>query len=588
MTIKYRPEIDGLRALAVIPVLIYHADFSFFEGTWFSGGFLGVDVFFVISGYLITAILLREIKSSTFSFLNFYERRARRILPPLYLVLFTSLIFAWKYLLPSDLVAYGQSVISTVFFSSNVLFWSESDYAAVANELKPLIHTWSLSVEEQFYLIFPAVLILCFKFGRKHILTVLLGILLFSFELSVIGGVSFPRASFFMIHTRAWELMAGAILARMEDIYGRRSYRILNSTMPLLGVFLLLESYLRLDDSMNLGYLSLIPIFATCLLLWFSGKGDLVTKLLSSKFLVGIGLLSYSLYLWHQPIFAFARISSPDPLSQLNKIGLMGICGILSFLSWRYVERFVRNKTKVSTKSLWLLTAFFSLLLVTAGIHIILKDGFSSRIPAVVQNASSAPINIRILRRTAAAGSVNTRKILKDSDGKECHGRAFEDRCIFESPQENKREWLWLGDSHIAALSSVFKDEKSKARKYKLAVSSTDLCFYHPGTLSYFGDTGNLGLIKKGRCNKRNEAVKNYLKQNRKTIVVIGGRLPLYLSSRFFDNKEGGLEEGAKKNRTNRIVVLKEKNDVDLKKINKTPTEIGQLIRSGIMELLAG
>ena len=201
---KYRAEIDGLRALAVIPVILFHAGFELF-----GGGFVGVDVFFVISGYLITTIIINEMDEGKFSLVNFYERRARRILPALFFVMLVCLPFAWYWLLPSDLKDFSQSVVAVAIFSSNILFWRESGYFDTAAELKPLLHTWSLAVEEQYYLLFPLFLLLTWRLGKKWIL-VLLGIAFpISLGLAHWAAYNNPSADFYLLPTRGWELLLG-------------------------------------------------------------------------------------------------------------------------------------------------------------------------------------------------------------------------------------------------------------------------------------------------------------------------------------------------------------------------------------------
>ena len=205
---KYRPEIDGLRAIAVVPVILYHAGFEYFKG-----GFIGVDVFFVISGYLITLIIITEIKSGDFRLVNFYERRARRILPALFLVMAASLPFAWFWLLPSDLKAYSKSLLFVSTFSSNIFFWYETGYFNALSELKPFLHTWSLSVEEQYYLIFPTFIIFVWGMGKKKVFFLISIITIFSFLLSEIGTTTKPSVAFYWIPTRIWEIMIGALCA---------------------------------------------------------------------------------------------------------------------------------------------------------------------------------------------------------------------------------------------------------------------------------------------------------------------------------------------------------------------------------------
>jgi peptidoglycan/LPS O-acetylase OafA/YrhL len=205
---NYRKEIDGLRALAVIPVILFHAGF-----TTFSGGFVGVDVFFVISGFLITSIILKEIEAGTFSILNFYERRARRILPELFLVMLVCLPFAWLWLLPDDIRDFSKSVVKLTEFISNIYFYKQTGYFDTANELKPLLHTWSLAVEEQYYLFFPLLLLITWRFGKLFVFVTLTLILLSSLFYAQYIVYSEPSAAFYLLPSRFWELLVGALVA---------------------------------------------------------------------------------------------------------------------------------------------------------------------------------------------------------------------------------------------------------------------------------------------------------------------------------------------------------------------------------------
>ena len=253
MQIKYRPEIDGLRAISVIAVIIYHARLNINGYDLLKGGFIGVDIFFVISGYLIGSIILKElISTNTFSFMNFYERRARRILPALFFVLIVSMIFAWIYLMPSSLYEFSISLISSLGFVSNIFFhYSGLEHGADNSFYKPLLHTWSLSVEEQFYIIFPFVLIICFRFFKNHILKIIFILILISFFLAEWGSRDHASASFYFIHTRLWELLAGVILANLEIQYGRETRQSWAKFFPSIGIILIAISLIFYDDKMR-------------------------------------------------------------------------------------------------------------------------------------------------------------------------------------------------------------------------------------------------------------------------------------------------------------------------------------------------
>ena len=203
----YRREIDGLRALAVLPVILFHAGFP-----TFSGGFVGVDVFFVISGYLITSIILAERQAGTFTLVGFYERRARRILPALFVVMGVCSVFSWLWLLPSDMKMFSQSLVAVPAFASNILFYLTSSYFEPAAELKPLLHTWSLSVEEQYYLLYPIMLLIAWRFGKRWIVAVLILLTGMSLAAAHYGSTTDPSFTFFLLPTRGWEILIGALV----------------------------------------------------------------------------------------------------------------------------------------------------------------------------------------------------------------------------------------------------------------------------------------------------------------------------------------------------------------------------------------
>jgi peptidoglycan/LPS O-acetylase OafA/YrhL len=328
MKLTYRPEIDGLRAIAVGAVILYHAQITILGHQPFSGGFIGVDIFFVISGYLITSIILKElVTTGSFSFKYFYERRIRRILPALLFVMLVSLPFAWIYLLPSSFSDFSKSILYSLGFSSNFYFhYSGQTYGTESGLLKPFLHTWSLSLEEQYYILFPIVLLTTFKYFRKHLLTILVIGLIISLLMADWGSRNYPSFNFYILPTRGWQLLAGSILAYFEITLGHRSKnKILNLILPSVGLFFIGHSILFFNDNMfHPSFYTLSPIVSVCLIIWFSNKNALITKILSTKLFVGVGLISYSLYLWHYPIFAFARITDFTQGSLLNKL-LLGI-----------------------------------------------------------------------------------------------------------------------------------------------------------------------------------------------------------------------------------------------------------------------
>jgi len=382
MNIKYRPEIDGLRAIAVVAVILYHAQITILGYQPFIGGFIGVDIFFVISGYLITSIILKElVTTGTFSFRYFYERRIRRILPALLLVILVSLPFAWIYLVPSSFVNYSESILYSLGFSSNFYFdFLAQEYQAEESLLIPFLHTWSLSVEEQYYILFPIFLIVTFKYFRKHIGLILLIGFFLSLLASHWGSQNRPYFTFYSLPTRGWELLAGSILAYFEIKSGLRSKnKTLNSSLPILGVLLICLSILFFNDGMLHPSLYTLPaIIGVCLIIWFSEKNNLITKILSSKLFVKIGLISYSLYLWHYPVFAFSRIREFYHDEALNKLSLCIIIFLLSIISYYFVERPVRNKKYKFKPIFFSVLSLYAILIIT-NLFIINNKGYKSR-----------------------------------------------------------------------------------------------------------------------------------------------------------------------------------------------------------------
>jgi peptidoglycan/LPS O-acetylase OafA/YrhL len=359
--IAHRPEIDGLRAIAVIPVILFHAGFQ-----TFSGGFAGVDVFFVISGYLITSIIMKDIEARRFSFADFYERRARRILPALFVMLALCLPFAWAWIFPVELKGFSTSLVSVCLFSSNILFWRQADYFDVSSELKPLLHTWSLAVEEQFYVVHPIILLLLVRFARSRLRLILSASALASLFLSQYLSVAYPSLNFYLLPTRAWELLAGGLCALTLTSERRGS-----NALGLLGLGLLLVSIFALSDQTPMpSFYGLIPVLGTCLIILCARQGTYVARLLSIRPVVLIGLISYSAYLFHQPVLVFARIRSQGPLSTSAIFLLILLIFAAAYLSWRFVEmpwRTRKGPHAISRNVLAISAATFVIVFMTIG-----------------------------------------------------------------------------------------------------------------------------------------------------------------------------------------------------------------------------
>lgn len=388
MEIKYRPEIDGLRSIAVLAVVFFHADFlisftignkSFEDFNLFKGGFIGVDVFFVVSGYLITSLILNGIRKNSFTLANFYERRARRILPALFTIIIISIPLSLIYLLPKQVEEYSISVLSTLLFISNIWFWIEDGYSywAPINEFKPLLHTWSLAVEEQFYIFYPIFIIFVLSFFKKYFTLLLLIVFFISLSIAQFGSENHIVANFYLLPFRGWELISGAFLARLEFSKDRISHPKLATTMPLLGLAMIFNSILIFDSSTSHpSILTLYPIIGTMLIIWFSKRGELITDILSSKILVFLGKISYSLYLWHFLLFAYVHtyyhqsdnIWTKIELENKVKFLIIFISIILSIITYFFIEKPFRSKTTIKTKTfLTTIFTFFILLLIFFG-----------------------------------------------------------------------------------------------------------------------------------------------------------------------------------------------------------------------------
>ena len=445
----YRGEIDGLRTLAVVPVILFHAGIR-----TFSGGFVGVDVFFVISGYLITSILISELQSGTFSILKFYERRARRIQPALFAVMFVSLPFAWFLLPPGDMESFAQSLVAVSLFSSNFLFWHQAGYFDTATELKPLIHTWSLAVEEQFYLFFPLLLLLTWRFGKSRVLWIMAAVSSLSLLTAHYGARHFPGFAYFLLPTRAWELAIGASIAFYYSEHNiKRHNRWVAQWGSLIGLLLVAYSVFAFDKETPFpGVYALVPTLGAALIIVFATHETWVGRLLGSKPFVGLGLLSYSAYLWHQPIFSFARFGILDESQDtMLMLCLAVISVVLGYLSWRFIERPFRNRHRFTRQQIFLYGAICSAIFVVIGLAGHLSNGwakyrFSASHLSLLATAQSSP------KRNAC------------HTGGETYLRP-ENSCKYFG---TKNTWAVLGDSHAVELAYALASNLSR---YDIAVS---------------------------------------------------------------------------------------------------------------------
>jgi len=527
MHIKYRPEIDGLRAISILSIIIYHYNKISIPGIFeLKGGFLGVDIFFVISGYLITLIIFTELRATnSFSFINFYQRRIRRIIPALFFVVLICLPFSWFFLLPYSFVDFTKSILSILSFSSNYYFWyTQTQYAAEAAMLKPLLHTWSLAVEEQYYIFAPLLLVLIYRYLKKYFLF----ILLFGFVISLITAnylaYNNPNINFYNLISRAFELLSGSIIAYMKIFYPKNFFnKKFNTIFSFFGLSLIFIAIFLFDDDMHLpSFFTLIPIVGASMFIHFSSEDGKITKIMSNKFLVFTGLISYSLYLWHFPIFSFAEILDIDTDNLLNGI-LIWIALILSSIgSYYFIEKPFRNKKNMSIKRLYKYMVPSLILISSFSIIVIYNDGFKNRVPEIFHK------NIFYER---------SKKI------EICLNR-FEKKEGCELNSKSSKSVFLIGDSHMSDLYNFGLKKILLDRNYRI---NTFACFVYPGFDLIFYKTNKIYE----KCSSKNFLlIEKKLIKTKNPIVIIFGRMPLHLSGEYFNNQEGGIENNLKLSET--------------------------------------
>lgn len=432
--LKYRADIDGLRAIAVLLVVLFHA---FPE--WFRGGFVGVDVFFVISGYLITNILLRSHAHGTYSLLEFYERRVRRIFPALLLVIASTLIAAWFLLLPSELAQIGKHALAGLGFVANLVYWNEAGYFDTDANQKPLLHLWSLGVEEQFYLFFPLFVYLCIK--RKgsplHWFT---WTALASFAVGLTLTWTHPSAAYYLPFSRAWELMLGAVIAALPHQHVplanqprlRKSLGLLSLILLMAGCFLITEK------SRFPGFWALIPVTGAALAIWLGkDRHEILGRFLCHRRLVAIGLISYPFYLWHWPLLTFARMWEGDEPSRRARFLLVLAAALLSWMTYVFLEKPIRTRARKHAAIPALIAA--SLASTAIALTVFINHGFPARFPETMPGLSDFQYD--------AASRYRRGQCFLDVD----QGPAdFAPSCFDQQP-ELPTVVVW-GDSHAAQL----------------------------------------------------------------------------------------------------------------------------------------
>ena len=472
-TIRYRPEIDGLRALAIVPVIAFHLG-----ARWLPGGFVGVDVFFVISGYLISSIILKEHSSNSFTFHHFWMRRIRRIMPALLLMLLASLIAGFFILFGENLASLGWQSISTLMLSANMEMWhlTSGGYWGVHAESLPLLHNWSLSVEEQFYLIYPMLLIACLRRFSKHLLHGLIGLFALSLGLCIVFTYSHPSLAFFFLPTRAWELCGGCILAawsyklNQEELHfdGVKVWApLLQRSLAILGITLIVSSMFMIQEKGFPGYIALLPVSGAMMVIQFSGnKSCLVTSVLSLSPIRYIGKISYSLYLWHWPVIVLTRAARIrwENIPQWLIMVFIPVLAIAAYYTVELPGRRLRNPLRLIIGGIVVIAALSIYLILHKPIYDLTKFE-----PTVWMGKA-----YDVCPRPSFEGAVKTRmEGITVAERNPQYTNAYSQGGITKRYGTEKVDILVLGNSHALMWAPII-DEVCKEQKFTVIFYAAD------------------------------------------------------------------------------------------------------------------
>jgi peptidoglycan/LPS O-acetylase OafA/YrhL len=481
----YRKDIDGLRAIAILPVLFFHSGIQLF-----SGGYVGVDVFFVISGFLIAGIIAREVDEGRFSIVRFYERRARRIIPALFAVMAVTLLGVCILYLPADFAKASKSALLTTLFLSNVGFFLETGYFAGSADSMPLLHTWSLAVEEQFYIGFPILLILIARWLPHWRTAIIAGLGIGSFTLAVITQSSGTGFAFYLLPPRAWELFVGALLATAT--LPQMASRFLREVVAFAGIAAIAyAAFFFTRTTVFPGINALFPVLGAAALI-ACAPGTLTGRLLETPLMVGIGLISYSLYLWHWPLIVFAEYSSGMLLKGTASVAIILLSLCAAILSWRFIERPFRSQSGFDRRFIFVSSGLASASLAIAALAMMMAQGWPARFSERALRVAQAEADISPVRGLCITSEISGAR----------------PRCTLGAPAEPTM-LLW-GDSHGVELAWAISERIAK-RDASLIQRTRSSC---PPILRYASP-------KDPGCNEFNNAVRDLILANPKIETII-------------------------------------------------------------------
>lgn len=458
---KYSPEIDGLRAVAILPVLLFHVG-----AAWIPGGFTGVDVFFVISGFLITSIIVREAETNSFSLADFYKRRALRILPALSVVLIASILGSQAFLYVDQFEDFGEALTHTSIFAANIHFWSSTGYFDPAAEESPLLHMWSLAVEEQFYVIFPLLVMALARFGRKALFAAVALFAAGSLAVSIGTAHSHPYAGFYLLPSRFWEMAAGAMLAiAAPSAIQNKNIRLIPA---LLGLWAISFGMFALTPDVPFpGWAAIFPVLGASLLIAFA-PGTVVGRILATRPMVWIGKISFSLYLWHWPLIVFYRAEFGHDLDMIDAALIIAASFAAAGVTYFFVETPFRSKKLRGASSLRVLPAFGCALALFAGTGWLIGN-YAADIKAMEEEDRYIASFLEYPKRPDFRKNIRRHICFVKNNPPDKFETFDREECL--KKDDAKPNYLLIGDSHAAHLWKGLKEEFSEINLMQMNVS---------------------------------------------------------------------------------------------------------------------